>query len=1064
MLKVENKLSSLVIREIEHTNSGIYIINNENDHILKEDYSSEKYGKYHYVNFNNISFEPYSPFFSLLKEFYPTGEELDDLFQTVNIYPIHRDIFKNYVLTNTADRVEPLSVFDFHYELIQLYTDIYKVLNYLGENDSFTLILKDISVAPLATIEWIHWLIFSKKPFNFKLILTLDNYNYMIKDSQHIFDDIIQQLELKGSVLDFSNNYTPSKKNFNEISLASHEWIAAGNNFYNLFSLRYSMHCYYKYLDIIKSNPSEYDFSKYCEVLIKLGNIFCYIKDYDKATEYFETLQVTSRDANDEYYTIAALQGLALVNILTDNYVLAESLGNQALLLATNLNNDLCLVNSYNIMFWINEKFNPNNTLPNYSYEENFIKLATKFQYNNMLAYFLTHTYNAIFFEKEKDHRLEYINRGYKIAESLDNNNCILSAHLKTALVYSVKGHFDISMKYYEKVEPLLLETNDYFRLAQTYNGIGYYNLVLEDFDTAEHYYNKALENLKTSLNFDEIAMTVLNKGLNAFLASDYTSAEVCYNDVLFILNTLNFKRLQLTTKSRIYGLIGLNNFYLGNIYKTYSFFSKMSNMLTDIPLYIGNSDSDDELFLLYFIQALLAKKEGSISIAKTNFKEAHKYLLKLNGSIKSILPRFILEYIDVLKLDGNLAKANKLMDSALTFCIENNYNYSLSILKNEPVKKYDFSDTLIHNKWIVSATNRYSSIMDLNNKITEINFLNTFQENLFNHNNIDTALETSMSLILNNFLLDEYIVSVFNENSNNFNVYTSMPKGDFSKASSSLSALFTDITEPLFSNGTLNDPYFNIKKSFDDILGVLTTSLIFIPIYKDSLLIGYCICYSSNKDKLFNTAVNITGETLRVIRIAIKQLFETFTRIHGQDKLLELANTDMLTGLDNRQCFYNKLSKIVSSKNSTANRVTLFYIDLDNFKYYNDNFGHKIGDSVLIWFGEILKSIATNNSSVVRFGGDEFLLLLVDCDAITVSTIANTLYDKLNFAGGFLDRISKKLSRYINIPKDKYLSCSIGIVSRNVTDCSNIMDFIDSADNAMYEAKKQGKHRFIIH
>ena len=69
----------------------------------------------------------------------------------------------------------------------------------------------------------------------------------------------------------------------------------------------------------------------------------------------------------------------------------------------------------------------------------------------------------------------------------------------------------------------------DYFRLAQTYNGIGYYYLTNEDYITANSYYDLALLNCRYNWNFDEICMTIFNKGFNFLLSNQYTKANDCF-------------------------------------------------------------------------------------------------------------------------------------------------------------------------------------------------------------------------------------------------------------------------------------------------------------------------------------------------------------------------------------------------------------------------------------------------------------------------------------------------------------------------------------------------------
>ena len=110
-----------------------------------------------------------------------------------------------------------------------------------------------------------------------------------------------------------------------------------------------------------------------------------------------------------------------------------------------------------------------------------------------------------------------------------------------------------------------------------------------------------------------------------------------------------------------------------------------------------------------------------------------------------------------------------------------------------------------------------------------------------------------------------------------------------------------------------------------------------------------------------------------------------------------------------------------------------------------------------------MLRSVVPPKNTPIRFGGDEFFLLLEDATNYEVKEVAESIYRKLDECNGFIDKISSILGKDINIPKERYLSCSIGIVSTTITNKFNIQDLVDKADKAMYKAKKNGKHKYVI-
>jgi diguanylate cyclase (GGDEF)-like protein len=243
--------------------------------------------------------------------------------------------------------------------------------------------------------------------------------------------------------------------------------------------------------------------------------------------------------------------------------------------------------------------------------------------------------------------------------------------------------------------------------------------------------------------------------------------------------------------------------------------------------------------------------------------------------------------------------------------------------------------------------------------------------------------------------------------------------------------------------------------------------SLIYIPVIKNNKLKVAFLCVTKVDNDVVNNKVVLNSSNLRIINIAIRQLSETIQKIHWQEKLIASISTDMLTGLYNRQYFYNKISSLLKQCNKKTElrekNICLFYIDLDNFKYYNDTFGHTVGDSVLIWFGEILRNVSTKKSSAIRYGGDEFLLFLEDCNEEQFIKIANKIYENIKESDGFKERIIQMLETKIDIPKNNLLSCSIGISYTKLNEEISVSEFINNADKCLYEAKRSGKSKYVI-
>lgn len=168
---------------------------------------------------------------------------------------------------------------------------------------------------------------------------------------------------------------------------------------------------------------------------------------------------------------------------------------------------------------------------------------------------------------------------------------------------------------------------------------------------------------------------------------------------------------------------------------------------------------------------------------------------------------------------------------------------------------------------------------------------------------------------------------------------------------------------------------------------------------------------------------------------------------------LLErLSTVDELTGLLNRRACKEQIDSRISHHLRQKRAGSLLYIDLDNFKPVNDLHGHKIGDTVLRVLGEMLSGPGARTSNIAgRIGGDEFVVWLEETD--------------LEGARGYgenLLREAGKLRQY-SASDDAPLSLSIGVAGMNLHGADNVETLIVRADNAMYQAKNDGKGRVCV-
>jgi diguanylate cyclase (GGDEF)-like protein len=183
----------------------------------------------------------------------------------------------------------------------------------------------------------------------------------------------------------------------------------------------------------------------------------------------------------------------------------------------------------------------------------------------------------------------------------------------------------------------------------------------------------------------------------------------------------------------------------------------------------------------------------------------------------------------------------------------------------------------------------------------------------------------------------------------------------------------------------------------------------------------------------------------------ALRKAFER--RRHRLDaamqKLADLAMRDDLTGLYNRRYIMEVLARQKALADRGHVGFTLCYCDLDHFKRVNDRFGHQRGDDVLREFGSLADQVVRSVDFVARFGGEEFLLVLVDADAEETRRVASRLGDR-----------TRTLTVDAHHP-DYRLSVSVGIAEFRPGE--TIEDVIQRADRALYQAKSSGRDLIVV-
>lgn len=211
--------------------------------------------------------------------------------------------------------------------------------------------------------------------------------------------------------------------------------------------------------------------------------------------------------------------------------------------------------------------------------------------------------------------------------------------------------------------------------------------------------------------------------------------------------------------------------------------------------------------------------------------------------------------------------------------------------------------------------------------------------------------------------------------------------------------------------------------------------------IQNDNIIGDLRVLYTENEvfflpeeQNLLDTVANALGRWLE--------------RQQAEERILQMANYDALTGLPNRRLLQDRIQQVLAHDSRIQSQMAVLFIDLDHFKIINDSLGHDIGDLLLKEVASRLTACVRDEDTVARQGGDEFIIVL---HSITDSSNAISVSQK----------ILEKLSQAFFIKSEElYIGCSIGIAIFPDNGL-NSETLLKNSDIAMYHAKQSGRNNY---
>lgn len=1033
----------------------------------------------------------YEPYLSIVRRIVEYENiDLDQFMDKCDVYSRHRSIISSYFKTGICKREEDIILGEVTYEQERMINALVNMLLELTKKHPMMVVINRFQLAARSTILLTEKLM-RQENLNLGILLGVNDTQALPEFLRPDWESLIEYLEDGNKLHHIGNSNREKIEKNHEQAVFEYNTTEGYRKIGNLVDFLDFEQAYFllnRFERMIKLDNLEITEENHYRMLLLFARVAIMMKDLAKALEVCEDIDKVSKaigkgDYEYNYFVAASymyLDKLEEALVYANNALeYAKSVEDDfRMFRAELLNAQIQMSGWYNIFFCTQDV----------KISEYLIEKLKQYNYLNHLAYIYIYAYDnkpeivAKAYRSEK--LLIYFSRGVALAKEIGNEQLIEKAYQKNIMLASTNGMYEVSQLYnmrtYEAMKNKFSVSG-----GRIYSSTAYNLCAMGENELAATYFRTSLKMFYYLRKPEDIAEVQYNMSLNCIMQGRYAEAENYLTQCVKAIERLRLNSLRVCNLSKLYGLLALSTILQGNSFNCERYLfncrqflnyilekEEVENGLTTVHDY---AKSDDDLFLYNFSQALLCRYDGDDEAALEYFITAEEYLKRGEGNLFFCYTLFRKCRMQIFKALGKdiryeqeaeILKEYEESHSAMFKGFVEELRTSLPPVE-ENVEKITMRqmEELMHRESVERA---YRS------KKRQLEFIASWQKQ-FEVTNVsaEEMVDTAMKVFLNHFDVDRAVYVRYIER---------QPQILYNDTECELTKeTIRQIADALRKNqdGFAVSKISSNYAEHEDVTSIFgddnVCSMIAIPYFDNARIESFLVTYVLMKDN-WHSSVNrymLDNDDLDMYRLLFREMRYAMNRLEAYEKIYEIntklylsAVTDQLTGIYNREGFYRKLTTLLKEMKCGERKASLglMFVDLDNFKPYNDTYGHDIGDLVLIRMANIFKELCKEDGFVCRYGGDEFLLVFYTDDVDVLEEKAKQIYREIELTGGFQKEISEKLGAATEIEKSKWISCSIGVTTAtdiNSDDDMNAM--IKRADNLLYSIKETGKGTYKL-